>query len=1137
MTSITAQEYFIEIKELLEDNKLTLSQKFKRTRFLFERLCKQITSKETAQFPNLFARLSWILQHILTDDKDAAIRLSTLRIHLNRVCKGEVEPNQDELEDDLRTLVKAVSILLDEPVDTALQSFASKKRNAYLPKEYKISRIKRIRARFISYKDNVLKVIPEEKEDNEPINVRLKSENDGTQPFKGTLENLYPGAQINLVDTYFSVEENMIVADMVILEPDFLLDISAIAECYQDYGNHPLNYFYSRLNETVNSRYIILGNIANQFLDDIINETEDTPADYLLSMKKAFGDYPINIAACEELEDSKISKDFFQETKNQFFNIRKVVNTLFGENSIDPSKALLEPSFVCETLGIQGRLDLLQEDYTKFIELKSGKAKEIFGTDKIMNKENHYVQMLLYYAVLKINKDVDPNKIDAYLLYSKYPLLYRMPHYQYLIKDALNLRNMIVALEYLIQKHNDYNYSKSVLRSIIADTLNTNHLTNRLWTGYIKTKIDKFSSSLSELTPIEDDYYYSLFTFITKEQFTSKAGNPDKESNKGNTLLCNGTLDDKKDAGEIIVDLKIIDSSIINSKHYLTLSINQLQDDECIPNFRTGDSVILYLRDDETKNISNSQVFKASIDEIDAQKIKLCLRVVQKNSSVLPKKSLYAMERDYMDVPFASMLKGLSQFLSATNERRSLLLGERTPRWDSTLVKNAYDNDVDRIVDKAYAAKDYFLLVGPPGTGKTSYALRRMVERFYSQPNCNILLLAYTNKAVDEICHSISSIAPDFPFVRIGQEAACDDAFKDRLLKNVMRDSTNRIQVRNKISNYRVFVGTLSSVSRETQLFQLKSFDVAIVDEATQILEPQIIGLLCSKDKAGKDAVKKFILIGDYKQLPAVVVQSDESSLVKSDRLNAIGINSLKESLFERLYRLEKKLNRNMCFDMLTRQGRMHPEISEFPSKYFYAGRLTEIPVEHQKESWSHEANVYDFSMMVKNKRLAFFPVEKKEHLTSNKINPQEAKVVADILKYWLMYNVDKKGSISDYVGIITPYRSQIAMIRKELQNNNIPDAANIVIDTVERFQGAQKDLMIYSCCINMAYQLEALSNTIEDEGLVVDRKLNVALTRARRQMFIVGNPAILKRDNIYCKLIDYIQSKSSIFLGDYPEL
>ena len=76
-----------------------------------------------------------------------------------------------------------------------------------------------------------------------------------------------------------------------------------------------------------------------------------------------------------------------------------------------------------------------------------------------------------------------------------------------------------------------------------------------------------------------------------------------------------------------------------------------------------------------------------------------------------------------------------------------------------------------------------FILWGPPGTGKTSRALRRMVEKFYAEPDTQILLLAYTNRAVDEICSTLDAIAPEVHYIRIGSELSCDERFRNRLVE------------------------------------------------------------------------------------------------------------------------------------------------------------------------------------------------------------------------------------------------------------------------------------------------------------------------------------------------------------------
>ena len=96
------------------------------------------------------------------------------------------------------------------------------------------------------------------------------------------------------------------------------------------------------------------------------------------------------------------------------------------------------------------------------------------------------------------------------------------------------------------------------------------------------------------------------------------------------------------------------------------------------------------------------------------------------------------------------------------------------------------------------------------------------------------------------------------------------------------------------------------------------------------------------------------------------------------------------------------------------------------------------------------------------------------------------------------------------------PFRNQIALIRHELRKMDIPEADDITIDTVERYQGSQRDIIIYSTTISQRYQLDILSVPVRDGELWIDRKLNVAITRAKKQFFLTGNYDLLIQNDIY---------------------
>jgi DNA helicase len=701
-----------------------------------------------------------------------------------------------------------------------------------------------------------------------------------------------------------------------------------------------------------------------------------------------------------------------------------------------------------------------------------------------------------------------------------------------MVRRVIDLRNRIVADEYGIQLHNNPEYTARKLEEINASTLNERGLRGHFWETYLRPPIDRFQEKLQRLSAIEKSYFYAVYNFLTKELYTSKSGDVDYEGRTGAASLWLSTLAEKCEAGEIIYNLRIRENHAADEhKAYLLLVRSDFEEKELpetvadndiqnvLPNFRQGDAIILYERNCGTDNVTNKMVFKGNIEHLTDYEISIRLRATQQNPSVLPADSLYAIEHDTMDTTFRSMYQGLYAYLSATQERRDLLLAQRPPKFDESLdslVSQAKD-DFTRVALKAQAAQDYFLLIGPPGTGKTSCALKKMVETFHADKGVQILLLSYTNRAVDEICKSLASIRPAVDFIRVGSELSCDETYRTHLIENELASCNRRSEVYERIRSCRIIVGTVAAISGKPELFRLKHFNVAIIDEATQILEPQLLGILCARGEEGGNAIDKFILIGDHKQLPAVVLQSSEQSAIYEESLMSIGLTNLKDSLFERLYRnctaRQSSLTSHPSYDMLCRQGRMHPEVALFANRAFYGGRLISVGLPHQLEDSDTVC------------RLAFYPSIPEKTGTSTKINHSEARIVADLVaRIYEDCRIDFDEART--LGIITPYRSQIALIKKEIAALGIPALNRIMVDTVERFQGSERDVIIYSCCINSYFQLKFVSNLTEEDGTLIDRKLNVALTRARKQMFVTGVPKYLKSNPLYESLLNLMEYK-----------
>mgnify|MGYP001341844171 CR=1 FL=1 len=1081
---------------------------YKQMRDLLERICRAQMQNESLQMTDLSARISFVAAKVGLSVAEQN-RLHTFRLTSNAILNRQQEPNREQLLRDAKTLAFFIRKLLEEDIPLELYRLLPRADATYLVAPPARERVQRMRVCFQYADEQYLYVTPLDEVSEKPYLVRYNIPQINEE-FAETCKLLWRHAQVNLLDVAVD-EAGILTPSFIVLEPDYLLDISSLAECFRDYGHHPANYFLSRLQPIENARPLLLGNIANLFLDEWIHaKSEDI--DYRTCMQKAFRRYPIELAACSDLRDKEKERQFFEDCKLHFDHIRETVNDTFhaAGYELDKTDAVLEPSYICEALGLQGRLDYMQRDMSSFIEMKSGKADEYAMQGRLEPKENNRVQMLLYMAVLEYSMGQERRSMHPYLLYTRYPLLYPARASWAQVRRIINLRNCIVASEYGVQLHNHPSFTQRLLAQINPSVLNQKGLQGRFWEQYLKPSISRFGERMELLTPLERTYFYTLYNFITKELYTSKSGDVNCESRTGASALWLSTLDEKRDAGEILYDLTIVENHASQAhKAFIILSIPQYEE-TFLPNFRNGDVVVLYERNNGMDNVTNKMVFKGNIESITDNELRIRLRAAQQNPLVFPENSRYAVEHDTMDTTFRSMYQGLYIYLSARKERRDLLLSQRPPRFDMAYEDRITrtTDDFERVALKAEAACDYFLLVGPPGTGKTSRALRRMVEHFYACPSTQVLLLAYTNRAVDEICRSLSAILPQVDYIRVGSELSCDARFRKHLLENVLAECNNRREVNIRMADCRIYVGTVASIASKPELFKLKHFDVAIVDEATQILEPQLLGILCARFKDGRNGIGKFILIGDHKQLPAVVLQSNEQSEVHDEGLRRIGLYNLKDSLFERLYRFHLQEEHCRAVDMLCRQGRMHPGVASFPNREFYAGKLEALGLPHQLE------NV--------DAPVRFIPSERDTESVSGKTNRNEARIVAQLAAD--VYHLYKETfEVNRTLGVITPYRSQIALIRKEIQALGISALNEISVDTVERYQGSERDVIIYSFCVNYLYQLKFLPNLTEENGVWIDRKLNVALTRARRQLYITGVPDILSHNLIYRRLIQAI--------------
>ena len=1154
--NISASELFQRVRELLilPDLKPETRNKMMHDTLI---LCCHEGVKDTKQaFGNLFSQVDYLckVRGIKIADK---IAIQTMRRHSN---KPDALTNE-ELGYDARALAIFISAVFHVDVPHELNVLIPHTNRPY-QKGLEINK-RYIRCIVKSWDADFIRVDIDQDADEEEYLVCLKdAENNIDHTY--LCELLREGTQLNLLDN--QVRQPIITPRLIVLEPDYLVDISSIAACFTAYGHHPLLYLLNLMKPRANTQATLLGNFAGAALDDIINNhghyrVNDT-------VKSNFREKALEFCTCPYFD----AKKFYTDANLQAYNLQQVVDILFprtaaqaqmnafrGENLYDRKKAILEPSFVCEALGIQGRVDLMTTDCKLLVEQKSGRNLNIetHQADPSYHSyqlEPHYVQLLLYYGVLHHNFKLSNNLVNIRLLYSKYQPqdgLMVVAFYQKLFKEAIMYRNQLVAASFEIAKEG----FEHALNELTPEVLNVVGAQDFFYNQYLKPQLAAITDPLHALSPLEEAYFCRMMTFVLREQMISKVG-AQEGTNTSSSDLWTMPLAEKKDAGNIYTDLHITKkemSAIGNGYDTITLSVPD-QGKDFLPNFRIGDMVYLYTyRPEEEPDVRKAILYKGVLQEIHTHELVVHLNDGQQNADIFEMDKPYAIEHGTTDASTGGSIRGLHQFISAPKDKRDLLLGQREPLRNTSLtLTRHYDDVLNDIILRAKQAQDYFLLVGPPGTGKTSRALKFMVEEAlndgtgmpsagvippgHQQPTSSILLMSYTNRAVDEICEML--VDSGIPFLRLGSEFSCDERFRPYLIEKAIVQCPKLEAIRQYIIGTRVIVGTTSMIASKPFIFNLKHFKLAIIDESSQILEPNLVGLLT--------AVDKFILIGDYKQLPAVVQQSEKDSAIPTidDRqdhavidmsiLQDICLSNCRNSLFERLIRWEGHEKRSDFIGILRRQGRMHPEIAEFPNQMFYRReQLEPVPCPHQLETeLAYTLPSQDaLDDVLKAHRMIFIPSQFcKEPNVSDKINASEASIVVDVLRrvhrfYGKDFNAQKT------VGVIVPYRNQIAMIRKGIEKLGIPELEHISIDTVERYQGSQRDVIIYSFTIQNIWQLDFLAgNSFVEDGHIIDRKLNVAITRARKQMIMTGNPEILRNNQIFNELMEYVKRKEGYF-------
>ncbi|XP_009874106.1 PREDICTED: putative helicase Mov10l1, partial [Apaloderma vittatum] len=435
----------------------------------------------------------------------------------------------------------------------------------------------------------------------------------------------------------------------------------------------------------------------------------------------------------------------------------------------------------------------------------------------------------------------------------------------------------------------------------------------------------------------------------------------------------------------------------------------------------------------------------------------------------------------------------------------SVTLKPRAGEFFNPMLNEQQKVAVKRIVSGECRPTPY-VLFGPPGTGKTVTVIEAILQIHYTLPDSRILVCAPSNAATDLIClrlHQSNLLKPG-TMVRVNASFRSEEQIDD-MVKPYCEDGED-VQ---KASWFRIIITTCSSAGLFYQTgVRLGHFTHVILDEAGQASEPESlipIGLISEADG-------QIVLVGDPKQLGPVI---------KSRIALNFGLNV---SLLERLASREIYLRDEDAFSAsgsynpflitkLVKNYRSHSALLALPSKLFYHKELEVCADPSVVTSLLHWRK-----LPRKEFPLIFHGVrgnETREGHNPSWFNPTEAVQVMQYCCH-LAKNENTAVSVTD-IGVITPYRKQVEKIRFLLRSI---DLADIKVGTVEEFQGQE-------------YKVIILSTVRSHEGVFSDEKrylgflcnpkrFNVAITRAKALLIVVGNPHVLVKDPCFCALLEY---------------
>jgi DNA replication ATP-dependent helicase Dna2 len=486
---------------------------------------------------------------------------------------------------------------------------------------------------------------------------------------------------------------------------------------------------------------------------------------------------------------------------------------------------------------------------------------------------------------------------------------------------------------------------------------------------------------------------------------------------------------------------------------------------------------------------------------------------------------LYRIDKDEFSNGMATvrnnLIRVMEKGLFRAKELRELIIDLKAPVFKHTstayqLAGPASQQNINidqrRAIDKVMTAKDFALVLGMPGTGKTT-TIAHIIRALVSQ-NKSVLLTSYTHTAVDNILLKIKD--DNIPILRLGAMAKIHQdiqSFAD--LSSKPKASLEELE--RSWQHSKVVATTCLGINHG--IFNHRIFDYCIVDEASQITLPVCLGPI--------RFAHTFILVGDHYQLPPLVQNKEAQE------------GGLDVSLFKLLSDVQPQ-----SVVTLEHQYRMAEDIMSLSNALIYDGRLKcgteavatrtlQVPnidaaleAHHSRTRASQPTPVTGFSCSAQNSncwlRTALRPLRRvvflntdniaspqsaieSVHGGSNRItNPTESLLTAQLLTTLIRAGVPAKS-----IGVITFYRSQLALLKRDVKSIAGTNAAgDVEMHTADKYQGRDKEVILL--CSVRSNEQNSVGELLKDW-----RRVNVAITRARSKLIVIGSHRTLMNSNV----------------------